>query len=259
MKTVSFVIPIYNEEKRLEKTIRALLDGFNFRGIKLSEVIFVDDGSDDRTKLRIKSSELRIEKVLKATVRIISYKTNRGKGYAVKKGMLASTADYTLMFDADMSTPLSEFSKFASLLKRDNDVIIGTRKNSHSTVVVAQPLYRQLMGRAFTMLANILLSTDVTDFTCGFKLFSRKATDTIFKKGRIDRWGYDAEILFIAKKAGLDVKEVPVLWLNDKRTKVHLIKDTFISLRELLEIRNNNLHGLYFEKPGYIKKIWNFS
>src|SRR5207245_1659543 len=156
-----------------------------------------------------KTSRLSFDKLrIARRIQIISYSQNQGKGYAVRRGMLASKADYTLFFDADISTPLSEISKFMPEIKKGTQVIVGTRKNGKSTVLVRQPRYRELLGRGFTLLAQTVLNTQITDFTCGFKAFSKTAKDDIFKKAVINRWGYDAEILFLAKRRGYTAKEV---------------------------------------------------
>ena len=247
MKTLSFVIPVYNEEKRIGKTIKALMKGVYFNGIKLEKIIFVDDGSKDDTKLKI-------QRKTKAKVKIISYSKNRGKGYAIKKGMLASKSDYSLMFDADMSTEIKEFKKFLPYINKDVDVIIGTRKNGGSTVIKHQPLYRELLGRGFTLLSNIILDTWVTDFTCGFKAFSKVAKERIFTNTIIDRWSYDAEILYLAKKINLPIQEVAVIWKNDPATKVDLSKDLPQTLTDLIKIRihDYNLLISFSKKPAFI-------
>jgi len=233
MKTLSFVIPVYNEEKRLQKTFLSLIDFRAPEGLKLQEVIFVDDGSKDSTKQRILATKGVLEKALRAKVKLISYSHNKGKGYAVKQGMLAANSDYTLFFDADMSTPLSELNKFMPYIKVNRDVIIGTRKNGESTVLVHQPKLREFLGRSFTFITKLALRLSVTDFTCGFKAFSKEAKDKIFKASSINTWGYDAEILFLANKFGFPIQEKAVIWSNDRSTKVKLYKaipQTFMEL-----------------------------
>lgn len=240
MITLSFVIPIYNEEKRIKKTLEALEELRLPRGLKLEEIIFVDDGSRDNSKFKIqpvrqaqgKHSKLNH----KYNIKLISYKPNRGKGYAVRQGMLKSTADYTLFFDADLSTPLSEIVKFVPFMKRGVDVIVGTRKNGESTVVKHQPFIRELLGRVFTKMTQYLLALEVTDFTCGFKAFSRKTCLTIFPQSRINGWGFDAEILFLAKKNGLSFAEKSVLWSDQKGSRVNVWKAIPQTLLDLLTI-----------------------
>ncbi|MBI5044822.1 MAG: glycosyltransferase family 2 protein [Candidatus Levybacteria bacterium] len=229
MKTISFVIPVYNEEKRLDKTFTALEELVLPRGLKLNQVIFVNDGSTDKTVSLIKKSPLKKS----FDIKLVTYKTNKGKGFAIRQGMLESNADYTLFFDADMSTPLTQLVKLLPFMERGTDVIIGTRKNGHSTVIVHQPLIREMMGRGFTKVTRILLRSNVTDFTCGFKAFSKKAVQSIFPQSAINGWGYDAEILYLAAKNKFSTVEVPVAWSDDKRTKVSLFKAVPSTLLEI--------------------------
>jgi dolichyl-phosphate beta-glucosyltransferase len=249
MKSVSFVIPVYNENKRIKKTFDALKEGFSFNGIKLEKIIFVDDGSQDPTFTRIQLEKKALEKATNAKVELIAYTKNKGKGYAIREGLKASDSDYTLFFDVDMSTPLSEFTKFLPKIKEGVDVIIGTRKNGHSTVVHHQPLYRELLGRCFTLLSQIILHTWVTDFTCGFKAFSRESKNEIVKHTLIERWGYDAELLYLARIYGYSMVEVPVVWSHDDRSKVNLLKDVPKTLLDLTYLRL--YHSVF--KPFFIK------
>lgn len=248
MKTISFIIPVYNEEKRLGKTFSALRNLVMPEGYKLEAVIFVDDGSTDATASMIKKYHGQPKQKARDTrgtldtrdtsIKLISYSTNRGKGHAVKQGMLASKSDYSLFFDADMSTPLTQLKKFVPFMEKGFDVIVGTRKNGHSTVIKHQPYIREKLGKGFTLMTQIALnSRQVTDFTCGFKAFSKKATQSIFPRCIIDRWGYDAEIIFLAQKLKLTLVEKSVIWTNDERTKVKLSKAIPQTLSELLKIR----------------------
>ena len=182
-----------------------------------------------------------------------------GKGFAVRKGMLASTADYSLLTDADIATPLTEINKFLPFIKAGLDVVVGTRKNGHSTVTVHQPLLRENMGKVFTALSRLVLGVNVTDFTCGFKVFKKEARTAIFKRAVINRWGYDSEILFLAHKLGYNMVERSVAWADQKNTKVKLLVDTFNSLKELLEIRLNYFSGKYKIVHNYPKREYNFS
>ncbi len=256
MMTLSIVFPLYNEEQRLHKTIEALCRLQLPYGIKLKEVIFVNDGSTDKTESRIMNYELRIKKKFLIPdscfmIRLISYPNNMGKGYAVKQGMLSSTADYTFFVDADMSTPLSELHKFLIFMEKGVDVIIGTRKNGKATIVKKQPFYRQLLGRGFTYLANVMLHATVSDHTCGFKGFSLRAKETIFPRAHIKRWAYDAEVLHLVGKFGLSLHEVPVTWTNDRQSKVSLLTDVASCLRDLIAIRLYDLTGRYTFAPSW--------
>lgn len=240
MKTISFVIPVYNEEKRLENTFKALEELQLPRGLQLREIIFVNDGSTDKTGIKIKNHTRGARPYT-----LISYKKNKGKGYAVRQGMLASTSDYTLVFDTDISTPLSELEKFMPFMEKNIAVIIGTRKNGKSTVIAHQPLLRESMGHVFTFIAKVILQTNVSDFTCGFKAFSAPARTYIFSQSTINGWAFDGEALFLAKKGGFVVREKPVIWSNQSGSKVTLFKAIPQTLFELLLIRKNALMRVY--------------
>lgn len=235
--TLSIVIPFYNEETRIAGCLTALKNWTPPRAIRLDQIIFVNDGSTDETELRIKKYESRIKKHLKTNVVIASYDQNRGRGYAVRHGMGLSKSDYTLFLDADMSTPLNELAKFTPAMKKGTDLIIGTRKNGHSTVIIHQPLYRELLGRAFTKLTNFILGTHVTDFTCGFKAFSRLAKDTILPPLTSYRWGFDTEVIVAALYHHMKVTEVPVAWSDAAGSKVRLLVDIPRTLKELVAIK----------------------
>lgn len=231
-RSLSIVIPAYNESKRLQKTFTALLEFLKQPPFSSVEVIFVNDGSTDDTEMILE------ERCKRMKWRLISYGSNRGKGYAVREGFKAATGDYILLMDADMSTPLSEIEKFIPAMEAGSPVIIGTRKAVGAEVAVHQPLLRETMGKVFTMIAGVIMDLKVSDFTCGFKCFSRVAPRAIARAARIDRWSYDAEFLYLARKVfGFEIKEIPVLWYNDPRTSVRLFSATLSSLRDLFLIR----------------------
>lgn len=240
--SLSFVIPVYNEQDRIDLTFKALKELSLPRGLTLKEIIFVNDGSTDKTARLIEKSPLS----KKYTIKLLTYSQNMGKGFALKQGMLQASGDYALFFDADMSTPLTELKKFIPALKNNIPVIIGTRKNGHSTVIKHQPLHRELMGKGFTLITRIAISSNVTDFTCGFKAFSKSAKNLIFTDSMINRWGYDAEIVHLASKYSLKIQEISVLWANDKRTKVRLIPAIMSTFIELSLIVWNHRLKRYF-------------
>lgn len=258
-KTISFVIPVYNEEKRIVKTVTALRNAVVPEYLNLDKIIFVNDGSTDSTLELLYKFSNQIAEATGAPIQVLTYKENRGKGYAIKTGMSYSNSDYTLLFDADMATPLSELEKFVPLMKDNRPVIIGTRKNGESTVIDHQPRIRELMGRVFTLLSQIMLNTWVTDFTCGFKAFSKEAKKDVFDRSRIHRWGYDSEVLYLARRLGYNLTEKAVIWSDDKNTKVELFRAVFTSFSELIRIRFYTFAGIYNLKParfGYIGKIF---
>ena len=222
---LSVIIPVYNEAKRLP---RALAICGKHPGW---EIIFVNDGSTDATAALIK----------KAGFKLISYPKNQGKGYALKQGVAAATKPLTLITDVDFSTPLTDLPKLLKALNGAG-IVIGSRKTKGAQITKHQSPWREFLGRQFTNLTNLWLGTNVSDVTCGFKLFKTPVAKKLFALSKIKRWGYDAEILYLAKKLKFKIAEVPVVWHNDARTKVALLPDIFRSLVDLILIRL--IHGL---------------
>ena len=233
---LSVVIPVYNESKRLNnlKKISRFLNQQPF----LSELILVNDGSKDDTLKKLKGFAEEFN------FRIISYYKNKGKGYAVKKGMLAAKGRYRLFIDIDLSTPIEEFNKFKNYLEK-YDVVIGSRKTKGAKVLIHQSKTREIMGKFFTLLSKLILGVPVSDFTCGFKSFSKKAALDIFPKSKINRWGFDSEIMLIAHKRYFGIKEIPVTWRNKSGTKVKFPQDIIKSLKDLLKIKMADIKGEY--------------
>lgn len=228
---LSIIIPLYNEEKR----VKNLLKIYNFFKKKQLnyELILVNDGSLDSTMRLVNNLSKKIK------FNLISYRVNKGKGFAIKQGMLNAKGMFRLFTDIDLSTPIEEFEKFLPYLKK-NQIVIGSRKTTGSNLKKRQPILREGMGKAFTLLSKFLLNLDTSDFTCGFKCFSRIASEKIFQRMRIDRWGFDSEILFIAKKMGYRVKEIPVIWSDHPGSKVKFPHAIFSSIMDLIRIRLGN-------------------
>ncbi len=255
MKNISFIIPVYNEAERLTKTFEALKSVLLPSGLKLEEVIFINDGSTDSTLTILNRGKKGLEEKLGTKIEIISYDSNRGKGYAVRTGMKKAAGDYILLFDADISTPLSELEKFVTFLG-EKRIIIGTRKNGRSTVIEHQPIIRELLGKVFTKMTQIVLRTEVSDFTCGFKLLSRDAYSEISRISVINKWGYDAEIIYLAEKNGFDIVEIPVAWSNDIRTKVKIhkaIPETILDLAKI--VYTHDFKPYHISNIGIIGRI----
>ena len=236
---ITIVIPAYNEEKRIIPTLKSIVSYFSIKKIP-HEIIISDDGSSDRT--------VKIITGLKTScpqISVFSLNKNSGKGKAVREGMLRGKGDYVLFMDADSSTSIEEFEKFIPLIYQSKDILMGTRKSKGSQIIERQPFVREFFGKGFTWFSNIMTGARVSDFTCGFKCFSKKAANDIFKKALIDDWAFDAEILFLAKKMGYEIIEVPVVWKNDKATKVRLIHDIIHSFKGLFLIKINSAKGFY--------------
>lgn len=233
---LSIVVPVYNEEKRLTRGINQILQFIDKQAFRV-ELIVVNDGSTDGTVRLLKKRK-------HPSLRLISYEKNRGKGYAVREGMKIARGDFRLFMDVDLSTPIEEFQKFLPHFK-NFDVVIGSRRTKDSAILVHQPFLREWLGSVFTWLSSISLGIEISDFTCGFKCFSRKAAVKLFSLQRLHGWGFDSEIMFLARKKSFLIKETPVVWSNDSQTRVVLIKDAFLSLMDLMKIRVNDLLGKY--------------
>ena len=229
---ISIIIAAYNEEQRIGKSllkIKDYLDAQNFA----YEIIVVDDGSTDNTK------EVAIGYKPEITnLKIISYPNNKGKGYALRQGVLASKGESVLLSDADLSTPIEELSYMLPLISgREYDVVIGSRALKPETIIKKQPWWRQGMGKIFNRIVRLLVLEGFKDTQCGFKLFSGEAARTLFKEACVDRFAYDVEILALAKKMNYKVLEVPVAWLNSPASKVHPVFDSLQMLFDLVKIR----------------------
>ncbi len=236
---LSIVVPLYNEEKRIKNTFPQIKDHLQNLSNKLDldiELIFVNDGSKDSTKKILE--ELGIKDFL-------TYEKNRGKGFALKCGFDKADGDYILFMDADISTPLKHIEEFLEQIKDDKTVLIGSRKMKGAKVKKHQPWLRENLGKGFTLLSNILLVWGISDFTCGFKMFPKQAGKKIFSKVTIERWGFDSEVLFLAKKYKFTIKEIPVEWENEENSKVDLKKDIIKSLGEIFKIRTNSFLKKY--------------
>ena len=214
---LSIVIPAYREEVRLPDSLAKIsLFLAAEPGLAGAEVIVVDDGSPDRTGERAREEGRRLGLAL----RVIRLPENRGKGFAVRTGVLAAAGDRILVTDADLSTPIGEYRKLAASAA---PVAIGSRAVDQSTVRVRQPFYRVAMGRFFNVLVRLLAVPGIADTQCGFKLFSRSAAREVFPRLAVDRFAWDVEALGVARKLGYEVAEIPVLWFNSADSRVTLV------------------------------------
>jgi len=235
-KKISLILPAYNEEKLIDASLKKIFSYMKNKKHNF-EVIIVDDGSKDNTVKKIRAIK---DKHLK----VIAYSPNRGKGHAVKTGMLAAKGDLLLFLDVDLATPIEEIEKFIQITK-NYDVVIASRALKESNIKIHQPFYREFIGKTFNKMVQLLAVWGIKDTQCGFKMFTRKAANIIFKRQRIHGWAFDVELLFIAKKHGLRIKEVPVTWINVADSRVNPIKSSFQMFCEIIKINSNNLKGCY--------------
>lgn len=236
---LSVIIPAFNEEKRLPKTLEDIDRYLRGQSYKY-EIVVVNDGSKDNTAQIVRERVSAIR-----NLRLIDNKENHGKGYVVRQGMLKAKGNYRLFTDADNSTSIDHVERFLPYFQQGYEVVIGSRRIKGAILDPPQPFYRQLLGRLFGLLTAILIGTwGIKDTQCGFKCFSQKAAETIFPKCKIDRFAFDPEILIIAKKLGYKIKEVPVVWKNDLESKVKLGSMIKMGI-DLLKIRWNLINRKY--------------
>lgn len=236
---VSLIIPAFNEEARIVKSLDRILSFLKSEPYS-TEVIIVDDGSKDRTGDLVRERYNNHD-----GVRIYQQSHNLGKGAAVKQGMLLASGEFLFFSDADLSVPIETLPMFLTHLENHFDVTIGTRRKAGAAIEVHQPLYRELLGRTYTTLSNLLLGLRVSDFTCGFKGFRREAARDLFSRQQLKNWSFDVEILYLAQLKGYRILEAPVTWRDNRGTKVRLWRDSITSFLGLLQIRLYDYQGKY--------------
>ena len=228
---LSVVVPCFNEEQRLPRTIERIERYLDARHISY-ELILVDDGSADGTRQIMDSAAAR-----HAAVRVEALPRNRGKGRALAVGVEAATGVEILVTDADLSTPIEELEKLEAALSNGAGVAIGSRALRESRVEVSQPLYRVVMGKAFNLMVQAVLLPGLWDTQCGFKLFRADVAHPVFALLKTDGFGYDPEVLYRAKQRGVKIAEVPVVWRNSAPTKVRAVHSSVDMLMHLMRIR----------------------
>jgi dolichyl-phosphate beta-glucosyltransferase len=233
---LSVVIPAYNEAERLPPTLERVLAYLRARGGSY-EVVVVDDGSRDQTVARARA-------VAGDALTLLANEGNRGKGYSVRRGMLAARGARRLMTDADLSTPIEDLARLMARLDEGYDVAIGSRALPDSNVEIHQPWYRENMGRVFNGAVRLLAVPGLMDTQCGFKLFTAAAADAAFSRALLDGFSFDVEALFLARRLGFRIAEVPVTWRNDAASHVNLWSG-FRAFPDLLRIRWNTWTGRY--------------
>ncbi len=241
----SFVVPAYNESERLTVSLPKIFAYVGKRQLA-SEIIVVNDGSSDDTAAVVRGFMQQ-----NANVRLVENPGNRGKGYSVRNGMLHARGDIVMFTDADLSSPIDEAEKLFAALEQGADVAIGSRWLRAELQTERQPWYRQLYGRFFNLALRVTLGLKFRDTQCGFKAFTKTAAQTVFTRQRIERWGFDPELLFLANKFQLRTAEVPVAWAHDHRSKISPLRDGIRMGLEMLAVRWNDLQGLY-KLPSYV-------
>lgn len=235
---LSVVIPAYNEEKRISKTLESLKEYFKDKKYDF-EVLVVDDGSKDKTVEVVKDFAKNFPE-LKAVVN----KKNHGKGYVVRKGILEAKGDYRLFMDADNSTKIDQFDKLFPYFEKGFDVVIASIALKGAKIAHTEKFYKRLFGQAGNLFIQIMLVPGIKDTQRGFKIFTAKATEDIFGRLKLDKWGFDFEALAVARKLKYKIKEVPITWKNDPDSKVKLSAYAKTML-EVLKVRLDLWEGEY--------------
>lgn len=240
MHSFSVIIPAYNEETRLPATLEAVAGYLGAMGLERFEVLVVDDGSRDRTADVVREYSQRHPEV-----RLVSNPGNRGKGYAIRHGFQQASCEWVLFSDADLSAPIDELPKLIEAVRREHaDGAIGSRALDRKLIGVRQSWFRETSGKFFNLVMRLITGLPFLDTQCGFKMFRLEAARLLGRLQRIESFGFDVEILYILKKHGYRVVEVPVRWNNAEGTKVSLWNGLSAFL-DPLHVRRNDRQGLY--------------
>ena len=241
---LSIIVPAYNEEERLGRTLLRIHEYFGSdpRLANALEIIVVDDGSTDGT-VRIAQEWARTAP--QREFRVFSNERNRGKGHSVRRGMLEARGRIALFTDADLSAPIEESEKLFAALAAGQDIAIGSRAIDRSLISTHQSIFRETAGIIFNAFVRLFTGLRLHDTQCGFKAFVREPCRIIFEQQRIEGFGFDPEVLFLAGRHGLRTAEVPVRWSHDPATKVHVVWDSLLMFGDLIYIRWNWLRGRY--------------
>jgi dolichyl-phosphate beta-glucosyltransferase len=233
------VLPAYNERERIASTLDKIFDHASESGWD-AEIIVVNDGSKDETA-QIVCEYARKHPML----RLIENPGNRGKGFSVRNGMLHAQGEILLFSDADLSSPIAEADKLFAAIRQGADVAIGSRWLKTELQIQRQPIHRQLFGRMFNLALRIVLGLSFADTQCGFKAFTSAAAVKLFPAQRIERWGFDPELLYLAERFGFNVAEVPVAWAHREGTRINPLRDGIRMVGEMFVVRWNALTGKY--------------
>jgi dolichyl-phosphate beta-glucosyltransferase len=240
---LTIVIPAFNEAKKIGATVNEVTEYLSGKGYSY-ELIIVDDGSEDDTLDIIK----RYKSInSNGNIKILENVSNKGKGYAVRNGIMQATGDYILFMDADNSTRIFEIERVLPSFKEGFDIVIGSRrlKNVPGNIVISQPSYRHVLGEIYIYISRLFFKISVRDYNCGFKIFKNNVAKKIFSKQMMDDWSFDLETLFLVEKYCFKIKEVPVNWKHYKGSKVRPVLDGIKSFISILMIKANDMAGKY--------------
>lgn len=244
--TLTIVIPVYNENGRIYRTLEQLRAGKPLPGVRLQKVIFSDDGSTDGTADVIRSQIPVLQARLGCEVEVLRYDVNKGRGYAVRQAALQTDTDYVLYVDADFSIPLENIRTCIPFIRKQVDLVYGSKKIPGSRELVRRGLLRRIVGYGHTLVTSLMLGIWAWDYQGGFKLFSRRLIDTTFPLMVIDRWAFDVENIYLAQKLGFTRVEIPIVWGHcEKGSTVRLGRDILRCFIELCRIQKATLLGRY--------------
>lgn len=230
IRKLTVVIPAYNEAERIGPTLDRVI-AWLAEHVRDYEVVVVDDGSTDNT------TEVVARRMLHShRVRILRNPGNRGKGWSVRRGMLEGEGDHLLMTDADLSTPIEELRHLAPLIS-EHDVVIGSRATQGARILRHQPVYREWMGKVFNRMVQAVVLPGISDTQCGFKLFRQEVARDVFSRVTTPGFGFDVEALYVARRLGYTIAEVPVVWIDDPATRVNAVRDSARMAADLVRIR----------------------
>lgn len=229
--SLSVVVPAYNEEHRIERSLERMVEYLESQPYSY-ELLLVSDGSTDRTNEIAQAAAQK-----NPNVQYLSYPNNKGKGHAVRYGIMRAQGEFILFSDADLATPIEEVEKLFPYLEQGADIAIGSRPLKESNLVVHQPWYREMLGRAFNLAVQTLAVKGIHDTQCGFKLFRREAARDIFSRCRLNGFSFDFEALFLAQRMGYPIAEVPIKWAHQPGSKVNVLRDGMRMLRDLVWMR----------------------
>jgi dolichyl-phosphate beta-glucosyltransferase len=247
---ISIVIPAYNESARIGKALDEVLRCVHQRDWH-AEILVVNDGSADRTAAIVQEYV-----TAHPEVRLLNNTKNRGKGFSVRHGVLNAVGEIVMFTDADLSAPMEEAERLFEALRQGADIAIGSRWLERKRQTLKQPLYRQVFGRCFNAITRLVMGLPFADTQCGFKAFRRPVAQTIFQLQRIERWGFDPELLFIALKRGYKIQEVPVTWGHDERSRLSYLKDGIKMLEDIAYIRWEAFAGAYDRNVAEFTPEW---